>query len=501
MGPDPLRRQWESPEENSPLGPPPTIRGDALPSDSDALSFCFSRPQFSSPHSSGCPHSQIQRICIQILSTKKRNKSAHGNVSADVLFELRNHNVVASFYLQKPVSWLEDNILLLSDDIIEEIGVPSTKVVILSLDPLPRANKTKVVFAVDPYSKYSELSAAAISLIRASFKYLVIRQSYLQLTTFLFGVPSIFESKVQLEFRCYVKSVNTAMNLYVILSNAEGSTVAAPTIVQSSVVLAVGITPSKERLKELAQTIMGDHSWNLGLNNTQFGRVKQVRLSSILQHFLHGSGSASSPSPAPLSHPHHHHRHHHHHHHHHSHHYNAHKFPETSPAPAPTTGEGVASPKFGSPVPARSVPSPGGSSYAHPPNCRFGHRKRSPQNTQKHAHLTPAVAPTNAPHYPVTSPQVGPPAHGFHSSFPALSPLPNVAFAHAELPPKNEPSAESPNSHFVGPSPSSSSAGCVRTLKWTWFMFLVLVLLLKMLAKLYKKRSSRDAMDHIYVAM
>jgi len=63
----------------------------------------------------------------------------------------------------------------------------------LSLDPLPRSNTTKVVFAVDPDGKYSEMSAAAISLIRASFKYLVIRQSYLQLTTSLFGVPSVFE--------------------------------------------------------------------------------------------------------------------------------------------------------------------------------------------------------------------------------------------------------------------------------------------------------------------
>ena len=65
--------------------------------------------------------------------------------------------------------------------------------VILSLDPLPQSNTTKVVFAVDPDSKYSEMSAAAISLIRASFKYLVIRQSYLQLSTSLFGVPSVFE--------------------------------------------------------------------------------------------------------------------------------------------------------------------------------------------------------------------------------------------------------------------------------------------------------------------
>ncbi|KAL3033755.1 hypothetical protein AAZX31_02G154100 [Glycine max] len=410
----------------------------------------------------------------------------------------KDHDIVASFYVQKPVSLLEDNILQLSNDIFEEIGAPSTKVIILSLDPLPRSNTTKVVFAVDPDGKYSEMSAAAISLIRASFKYLVIRQSYLQLTTFLFGVPSVFEVlkfkggitiipqqsvfplqtvqtlfnftlnfsiyEIQSNFDELTSQLKSGLhlapyeNLYVILSNSEGSTVVAPTVVQSSVLLAVGIPPSKERLKQLAQTIMGHHSWNLGLNNTQFGRAKQVRLSSILQHSLHGSGGSGSPSPSPLPYPHHHY---HHHHHHQSHHHNTHVFPETSPAPTPTTGEGATLHNFGAPAPARSVPAPGRSSYAQPPNCRF-------------AHVTPAAPPTTAPHYPVASPWVGPPAHGFDSSVPALSPLPNVAFAHAEPPPKNEAAAEHLNSHFHGPSPSSCCAG---TVKWTSLMFLVLVLL------------------------
>ncbi|KAL2325722.1 hypothetical protein Fmac_024780 [Flemingia macrophylla] len=416
----------------------------------------------------------------------------------------KDHDIVASFYLQKPVPLLQDNILQLSDDILEEIGVPSIRVIILSLDPLPQLNKTKVVFAVDPEHKYSEMSTASISLIRASFKYLVIRQSNLQLTTSLFGVTSFFEVlkfkegitiipqqsvfplqavqtlfnftlnfsiyEIQSNFEKLTSQLKSGLhlapyeNVYVILSNSEGSTIAAPTIVQSSILLAVGISPSKERLKQLAQTIMGHHTWNLGLNNTEFGRVKQVRLSSILQHSLHGSGR--SPSPAPLPHPDHHH--HHHHHQHHSYH-NAHVFPETSPAPAPTPGEGVASPMFGSTAPARS-------SYAQPPNCQFGYRKRSPRKTEKHVHrITPTAAPTNARHYPAASPRrVGLPEHGFHFAVPALSPLPNVAFAHAEPPPKNEPSVQHSNAHFLGPSPSSC---CVGTVKWTSLMFLVLVLL------------------------
>ena len=63
----------------------------------------------------------------------------------------------------------------------------------MSLDPLPGSNTTKVVFAVDPDHKYSEMSSATLSLIRASFKYLVMGQSFLQLTPSLFGEPSSFE--------------------------------------------------------------------------------------------------------------------------------------------------------------------------------------------------------------------------------------------------------------------------------------------------------------------
>lgn len=63
----------------------------------------------------------------------------------------------------------------------------------MSLDPLPWSNTTKVVFAVDPDDKYSEMSSASLSLIRASFKYLVMRQSTLRLTPSLFGTPSFFQ--------------------------------------------------------------------------------------------------------------------------------------------------------------------------------------------------------------------------------------------------------------------------------------------------------------------
>ncbi|XP_061369947.1 uncharacterized protein LOC133312715 [Gastrolobium bilobum] len=440
------------------------------------------------------------------------------NLHADSRF--KDHDIVASFIVNKPVSLLEDNILQLTDEIFDEIEVPSTKVVVLSLDPFPVSNMTKVVFAVDPDGKYSEMSPASISLISASFKSLVIGQSVLRFTSSsLFGDPFFFEVlkfkggitiipqqsafplqtgqtlfnftlnfpiyQIQLNFTELKSQLKSGLhlasleNLYVILSNSEGSTVDAPTIVQSSVLLAIGIPPSKERLKQLAKTIMGPH--NLGLNNTEFGRVKQVRLSSILQHSLHGSdgsGSAQSPSPAPLPHPPHHHHHHQHRHHHH--HHDTHLSPATSPRPAPTPGEVSTPPKVGSPSAAKSVPSPGESPQAQPPSCRHGYRIRSTHNAGKHTHLTPAVAPSMDPHYhvPVVSPKphVEPPSHVSHS-VPALSPLPNVAFAHAGSPPKNEPAAEPSHTHFLGPSLSSSSTGCLGTVKWTSLMFVVLVLL------------------------
>ncbi|KAK7336393.1 hypothetical protein VNO77_16933 [Canavalia gladiata] len=440
----------------------------------------------------------------------------------------KGHDIVASFIVNKSASLLEDNKLQLADEIYDEIEAPSTKVVIVSLDPLPGPNKTKVVFAVDPEDKDTGMSSAAISLIRASFTSLVIHQSILQLTSSsLFGDPFFFEVlkfkggitiileqnafplqkmqaifsfnlnvpiyQIQSNFNELTSQLKSGLhlasfeNLHVSLSNSEGSTVDAPTVVQSSVLLAVGI-PSNQRLKQLAQSIMGPH--NLGLNNTEFGRVKQVRLSSILQHSLHGNDSSGSvgspsPSPAPLPHPPHHHHHHQHRHHHH--HHDAHLTPAASPAPvsvpvlAPTPTPGVSGtpPKVGSPAAAKSAPVPGKSSQAQPPNCRFGYRKRSTHHGGKHVHLTPAVAPNIDTHYPVpvASPKspVEPPAQGPHS-VPALSPLPNVAFAHAEPPPKNEPAAGHSHTHFHGPPLSSSSAGCHGTVKWAPLMFIVLVL-------------------------
>ncbi|XWS43007.1 hypothetical protein CRYUN_Cryun16bG0063300 [Craigia yunnanensis] len=432
------------------------------------------------------------------------NFSDHSDLDLDSRF--KDHYIVASFNVEKPVSLLGDNLLQLENDIFDEIGFPTSKVVILSLEPLTGSNITKVVFGVDPDVKYSKISSTAQSLIRASFESLVIHQSSLHLTKSLFGDPFFFEvlkfpggitvippqsafllQKVQilfnftLNFSIYQVKVNfdemtsqlkaglrlaTYENLYISLSNSRGSTVAPPTTVQSSVLLAIGNTPSMPRLKQLAHTITGSHSRNLGLNNTVFGRVKQVRLSSILQHSLYGddgSSSSWSPSPAPLPHP----RHSHHHHHHlQQHHHSADLAPAVSPA---TSAEkGASAPEDFSPAPERISPASPWSYKENPPGCQ--HRNnRIKGKTGQESNLSAVVTPKISPHHSAASPHIHPSAlapkpkpRPISHLVPTSSPLPNVVFAHVEAPSKSKSYKEDPDrTPSVSPSAlaSLSSAG------------------------------------------
>lgn len=411
------------------------------------------------------------------------------------------HSIVASFKIEKPVDFLKANILQLEDDIFDEIGgVATTKVVVIFLETLAGSNITKVVFVVDPDdAEYSVISSTAQSLIKSSFVSLVISQSSLSLTKALFGEPFSFEvlkfpggitvippqsafplQKMQipfnftLNFSIYQIQENfneltsqlksglhlaSNENLYVKLTNQMGSTVDPPTIVQSSVLLAVGNTSSQPRLKQLAKTITGSHSRNLGLNNTVFGRVKQVHLSSILQHSLHGGdGTATSwsPSPAPVPQPHSHHAHHPHHHHphhHHPHHVGVHLAPSSAPAPEKSFAPSA--------PPKRS-------------GCQNGNKGIG------RSHFGPAVAPVAAPpEYSAASPNVHvvPPPPVYHQ-IPASSPLPNVAFSKAQ-PPSKGVSDEKPTDVTPSPSPLSSSSSIESpcpTLQWVFPLFLLLIL-------------------------
>ncbi|WOL11976.1 hypothetical protein Cni_G20740 [Canna indica] len=285
------------------------------------------------------------------------------NVSAEV---------IASFKLQKPVALLNSNIVKLQLDIFEEIGVPNTSISIISMEPYGVTNWTSVIFGIWPYPKTSTIPSTGLSILRSSFMDLVVGHTTIGLTTSLFGNSSFFEVikfpggitiippqkvfllqkeqmlfnftlnfpiyqverriielKNQMKFGLLLKSNE---NLYIKLTNLEGSTIFPPTVVQTSIVLAVGNhQPSLPRLKQLAKNIRNSSEGNLGLNHTVFGRVKQIRLSSFLQHSLTSGGTNGSPSPAPQPHHEHHVPHSHPHHHHHSHHYSTDVVPPALP--------------------------------------------------------------------------------------------------------------------------------------------------------------------------
>ncbi|KAK3138946.1 hypothetical protein QOZ80_5AG0375580 [Eleusine coracana subsp. coracana] len=221
--------------------------------------------------------------------------------------------IMASFILHKTVSELNETASKLEFDIYEEIGIPNSTVTINFLQPVGTSNWTNVIFSIVPYPKYAIISSTWLSILRASFMSLVVEQSTLHLTESLFGNSSFFEVlkfpggitiippqaaflvqkpyasfnfslnfpiyKVQdktNELKDQMKTglrLNPYENLYIKLTNLQGSTVAPPTTVQASIVLQVGNPqPSFPRMKQLAQTIANSSSGNLGLNHTVFGR-------------------------------------------------------------------------------------------------------------------------------------------------------------------------------------------------------------------------------------
>ncbi|XP_072992711.1 uncharacterized protein [Typha latifolia] len=246
--------------------------------------------------------------------------------------------IQASFILQRPVSWLAAHTGKLEYDIYVEIGIPNSKVSVISMHSLAPENSTYVVFGVLPNSKYASISSPALSVLRSSLIELVLQQLNLSLTPSLFGYPSSFEIlkfpggvtvipvqsasiwettqilfnftlnnsidqvlrnldklKDQLKFGLNLRSHE---NVYVQMTNENGSTVVPQLTVQASVLSDVGsgsLLPY--RLKQLAQVITGPETKNLGLNHSIFGKVKSVQLSSYLQYSI--SSPAPGPSPSP----------------------------------------------------------------------------------------------------------------------------------------------------------------------------------------------------------
>ncbi|CAB88061.1 putative protein [Arabidopsis thaliana] len=114
-----------------------------------------------------------------------------GDLDLDPRF--KDHRIVASFDVGKPISFMEDNLMQLENDITDEISFPMTKVVVLALERLGDLNRTMVIFAIDPEKENSKIPAEIESLIKAAFETLVQKQLSFRLTESLFGEPFFFE--------------------------------------------------------------------------------------------------------------------------------------------------------------------------------------------------------------------------------------------------------------------------------------------------------------------
>ncbi|XP_042389807.1 uncharacterized protein LOC121981386 isoform X1 [Zingiber officinale] len=246
--------------------------------------------------------------------------------------------IQASFILQKPISALVTAAARLEYEIFEEIGIPNTKVSIISMHPLTPENSTYVTFGFLPEPKNASINSAALSILRSTLIDLVLKQINITWTSSFFGDPSSFELlkfpggitvvpsqsasiweiaqtlfdfklnnsieeilknmdslKAELKFGLNLTSNE---NAYVKLMNSDGSTVESPVTIEASVLSDIGsgnLLP--DRMRQLAQFITGPDSNNLGLNNSVFGKVKQVQLSSYLENSI--SSLPPSPSPSP----------------------------------------------------------------------------------------------------------------------------------------------------------------------------------------------------------
>ncbi|CAA2972831.1 Hypothetical predicted protein [Olea europaea subsp. europaea] len=245
--------------------------------------------------------------------------------------------VQAYFTLCRPVSELVPYISRLEYDINEEIGVLSSKVVVLSMHQATVSNWTNVVFGFLSDPMNTSINPVSLSVLKLSLIELFLQQCNLTLTTPIFGKPSSFEIlkfphgitmvpersvpimqipqvlfnftlnssifeikenllelKEQLKLGLHLRPEE---NVYIQVTNKIGSTKDPPVTVQASVVPDLG-SLQPERLKQLAETISGsDTSMNLGLDHTVFGKVKEISLSAFLNHSL--CAPTPTPTPAP----------------------------------------------------------------------------------------------------------------------------------------------------------------------------------------------------------
>ncbi|XP_009630606.1 uncharacterized protein [Nicotiana tomentosiformis] len=248
----------------------------------------------------------------------------------------------AYFRLEKPVSDIVPHIARLEYDILEEIAIPGIKVAILSVHGAGVANQTDVTFGFLPDPVDSSITPVSLSLLKSALLDLYLGDTNLTLTSSIFGRTSSFEvlkcpggitmmpgrlSFLNLpdilfnftlhnstdEIRENFIELKEQLNFYLCLrkdehvflqvTNKIGSTKDPPVIVEASVYSDSGRIPA-QRLQQLAQIIMGSvPATNLGLDNSIFGKVKQVSLSSFLNRTVDSAPPTLPPAPTPAPSP------------------------------------------------------------------------------------------------------------------------------------------------------------------------------------------------------
>uniref|UniRef100_A0A7N0TW91 DUF7036 domain-containing protein n=2 Tax=Kalanchoe fedtschenkoi TaxID=63787 RepID=A0A7N0TW91_KALFE len=386
-----------------------------------------------------------------------------GGYGFDAKAEVKSSAAIqGSFILDVPVSLLIPHIRRLEYDITGEVGVPYSKVAILSMHKAVLSNHTNVVFGVLPDPINKQLDPLSLILLRSSLIELFLQESNLTFSTVSVGQPSRFEilkfpgnltviplqsaalwqiqqtlfnftlnnsiSEVQeyfVQFRDQLKQglrLTSYENVYVQITNEKGSTIDKPVTVQVAIMSDWGII-LPQRLKQLAQTIKHSApSKNLGLNHTVFGKVKEVSLSSHMTGDLQPYPPTASPAPAP----------------------GQDNAPSSSPSPLPT-------PPSLSPSPSPAIhsappPSPSLKKPLHPcPDAEPGFKP------------SPAPGPQLVPNIPSASPpRTAPPVRTSPPPLPlALSPLPSVSLG--SNPSQGDQRGSSPS---YGPAPNTqASAG------------------------------------------
>ncbi|XP_041014755.1 uncharacterized protein LOC121257676 isoform X2 [Juglans microcarpa x Juglans regia] len=383
--------------------------------------------------------------------------------------------VQAYFRLDKPVTKLAPHIRRLEYDIYGEIGVPGIKVAIISMHQSGASNWTDVVFGVlsDPINV--PISPVSLSLLRSSLIELFLQHSNLTLTSSIFGKTTMFqilkfprgltiipvqfssiwqipqilfnftlnnsisdiledfiEFKDQLKIGLYLRSYES---VYVQITNDVGSTIAPPVTVQASVMSDLGsLLP--QRLKQLAETIKGSPAQNLGLDNTVFGKVKSISLSSYLKGTINATPPSPSPSPFPSPEP--------------SNYPSISPYPALSPLTSPMSSPNI---KHRSPAPSMVI--------AHPPRP-FPYQGFRNSPSLSPSHYNPTVPSAFSP---LVSTPNAPPTGPTSQLSPGLSPIPEVSYAPSPRQDKGSAEGLSPS---LAPSPSSLAA--VTSYQQVWLL-------------------------------